>query len=127
MMGGNFVPPDLMALHPWWSNFVENHGAVQFTHRMLAMTTGLILIALALRLRAPTVAPELRKMATALFAVVALQIFLGIETVLNQVPVWLGALHQANAILLLGIVVRTLFLLRAPATAKFKPRLVAAA
>jgi cytochrome c oxidase assembly protein subunit 15 len=127
MMGGNFAPPDLMARHPWWSNFVENHGAVQFTHRMLAMTTGLILIALALRLRAPTVAPELRKIATALFAIVALQIFLGIETVLNQVPVWLGALHQANAILLLGIVVRTLFLLRAPATAKFKPRLVAAA
>lgn len=127
MMGGNFAPPDLLALHPWWSNFVENHGAVQFTHRMLAMTTGLILIALALRLRAPTVAPELRKVATALFAVVALQIFLGIETVLNQVPVWLGALHQANAILLLGIVVRTLFLLRAPTTAKFKPKLVVAA
>jgi cytochrome c oxidase assembly protein subunit 15 len=127
MMGGNFAPPDVLALHPWWSNFFENHGAVQFTHRMLAMTTGLILIALALRLRAPTVAPELRKVATALFAVVALQIFLGIETVLNQVPVWLGALHQANAILLLGIVVRTLFLLRAPAAAKFKPRLVAAA
>jgi heme a synthase len=126
MMGGNFVPPDLLAQHPWWSNFVENHGAVQFTHRMLAMTTGLILIALALRLRAPTVAPELRKAATALFAVVALQIFLGVETVLNQVPVWLGALHQANAILLLGIVVRTLFLLRTPTTAKFKPRLVAA-
>ena len=127
LMGGNFAPPDLLALHPWWSNFVENDGAVQFTHRMLAMTTGLILIALALRLRAPAVAPELRKVATALFAVVALQIFLGIETVLNQVPVWLGALHQANAILLLGIVVRTLFLLRAPATAKFKPKLVVAA
>ena len=63
----------------------------------------------------------------ALFAVVALQIFLGIETVLNQVPVWLGALHQANAILLLGITVRTLFLLRKPTVAKFKPRLVAAA
>jgi cytochrome c oxidase assembly protein subunit 15 len=85
LMGGNFAPPDLLALSPWWSNFLENHGAVQFVHRMLAMTTGLILIALALRLRAPTVAPELRKTATALFAVVALQIFLGIETVLNQV------------------------------------------
>jgi cytochrome c oxidase assembly protein subunit 15 len=127
MMGGNFAPPDLLAQQPWWSNFFENHGAVQFTHRMLAMTTGLILIALALRLRAPSVAPELRKAATALFAVVALQIFLGVETVVNQVPVWLGALHQANAILLLGIVVRTLFLLRTPTTAKFKPRLVAAA
>jgi cytochrome c oxidase assembly protein subunit 15 len=127
MMGGNFYPPDLLAQHPLLSNFVENQGAVQFVHRMLAMTTGLILIALALRLRAPAVAPEVRKVATALLAVVALQIFLGVETVLNQVPVWLGALHQANAILLLGIVVRTLFLLRKPTVAKFKPRLVAAA
>ena len=127
MMGENFAPPDLLAYHPLLSNFVENPGSVQFVHRMLAMTTGLILIALALRLRAPTVAPELRKMGTAVFAVVALQIFLGVETVLNQVPVWLGALHQANAILLLGIVVRTLFLLRTPITAKFKPRLVAVA
>jgi cytochrome c oxidase assembly protein subunit 15 len=127
MMGGNFFPPDLLAQHPLLSNFVENRGAVQFVHRMLAMTTGLILIALALRLRAPTVASELRKTATALFAVVALQIVLGIETVVNQVPVWLGALHQANAILLLGIVVRTLFLLRTPSTPKFKPKLVAAA
>src|ERR1700761_6110714 len=127
MMGENFAPPDLLAYHPLLSNFVENRSAVQFIHRLLAMTTGLILIALALRLRAPTVAAELRRTATALFAVVALQIFLGIETVLNQVPVWLGALHQANAILLLGIVVRTLFLLRKPTVAKFKPRLVAAA
>jgi len=127
MMGGSFAPPDVLALHPWWSNFLENHGAVQFTHRMLAMTTGLILIALALRLRAPAVAPELRKLATLLFVIVLLQIGLGIETVINQVPVWLGALHQANAIFLLGIVVRTLFLLRAPTAAKFKPRLVVAA
>ncbi len=124
LMGGGFAPPDILSFSPWWSNFIENPGAVQFVHRILAMTTGLILLALALRLRAPSVAAEPRKLATLLFAVVALQIGLGIETVLNQVPVWLGALHQANAILLLGIVVRTLFLLRTPAAAQFKPRLI---
>ena len=125
LMGGTFVPPDFLAYSPWWSNFTENHGAVQFIHRILAMTTGLVLLALALRLRVPTVAPDLRRMATAMFAIVALQILLGIETVLHQVPVWLGALHQANAILLLGIVVRVLFLLRAPAK-QFRPKLVVA-
>ena len=124
LMGGGFVPPDLLAYQPWWSNFLESPGSVQFVHRMLAMTTGLILLALALRLRAPSVAPEARKLATFLFLIVALQITLGIETVLHQVPVWLGALHQANAILLLGIVIRTLFLLRRPAAAQFKPRLI---
>jgi cytochrome c oxidase assembly protein subunit 15 len=124
LMGGGLAPPDVLAFHPWWSNFTENPGAVQFVHRMLAFTTGLILLALALRLRAPVIAAEPRKLATALFLVVALQIFLGVETVLNQVPVWLGALHQANAILLLGLVVRCLFLLRAPTSRQFRPRLV---
>jgi cytochrome c oxidase assembly protein subunit 15 len=111
-------------MHPWWMNFTENPGTVQFVHRMLAMTTGLILLALALRLRAATIGAELRKLETALFVVVALQIFLGVETVLNQVPVWLGALHQANAILLLGVMVRALFLLRDPRERQFRPRLI---
>jgi cytochrome c oxidase assembly protein subunit 15 len=124
LMGGGLAPPDVLAFEPWWSNFTENPGAVQFIHRVLAFATGLILLALALRLRAPSIAPEPRKLATALFLLVALQIFLGIETVLNQVPVWLGALHQANAILLLGVVVRVLFLLRAPNAQQFRPRLV---
>jgi cytochrome c oxidase assembly protein subunit 15 len=124
MMGGGLVPPDLLAYRPLLSNFVENPGSVQFVHRILAMTTGLILLALALRLRAPSIAPELRKLATALFVIVALQIGLGILTVVNQVPVWLGALHQANAILLLGLTIRTLFLLRAPRAARFRPRLI---
>jgi len=124
LMGGSIAPPDLLSMHPWWTNFVENPGSVQFVHRLLAMIAGLTLLGLALRLRAPSIAPELRRLATGLFAVVALQILLGIETVLHQVPVWLGALHQANAILLLGLVVRTLFLLRAPATPQFHPRLV---
>jgi cytochrome c oxidase assembly protein subunit 15 len=124
LMGGGIAPPDIFALRPWWSNFGENPSAVQFVHRMLAMTTGLVLLGLALRLRAGTVAAELRKLATALFVIVALQIGLGIETVLNQVPVWLGALHQANAILLLGIMVRILYLLRAPNIQPFKPRLI---
>jgi cytochrome c oxidase assembly protein subunit 15 len=125
LMGGSLIPPDLLAYHPWWINFLTSPGSVQFVHRMLAMTTGLILLALALRLRGPGIATELGKLATALFLVVALQIGLGIATVVNQVPVWLGALHQANAILLLGLVVRTLFLLRAPTAPRFKPKVVA--
>jgi cytochrome c oxidase assembly protein subunit 15 len=126
LMGGGIAPPDLLAVHPFWLNFVENRSAVQFTHRALAIMTGLVLMALAYRLRAADVAPPLRRLATILFLDVALQIFLGIETVLNQVPVWLGAVHQANAILLLGLVVRTLFLLRKPYAPPFRPRLVTA-
>ncbi len=124
LMGGHITPPDLLALQPWWSNFTENPGAVHFTHRILAMTTGLVLLGLAVRLRAPAIASELRQVGTGIFVITGLQIALGIETVINHVPVWLGALHQANAIFLLGVVVRTLFLLRSPATHQFRPRFI---
>jgi len=124
LMGGGIAPPDIFDLAPWWSNFTENRGAVQFVHRVLAMTTGLALLGLALRLRQPAIGLELRRTATALFLIVLLQIGLGIEAVLNLVPVWLGALHQANAILLLGVLVRVLFLLRGAQQAQFRPRLV---
>jgi cytochrome c oxidase assembly protein subunit 15 len=126
-MGGQLVPPDFFGIAPWWANFTGNPPAVQFIHRVLAITTGLVLFALAYRLRATTIGQPLRRVATALAAIVLLQIGLGIETVLNQVPVWLGALHQANAILLLGVVVRVLYLLRAPRPANFRPRVVASA
>jgi cytochrome c oxidase assembly protein subunit 15 len=124
LMGGGIAPPDVFAFEPWWSNFTENHGTVQFMHRVLAITSGLVLLGLALRLRQPSIGLELRRTATALFLVVALQIGLGIEAVLNQVPIWLGALHQANAILLLGVLVRVLFLLRAAPQPQFRPRLI---
>lgn len=126
LMGDGIAPPDLFALEPWWTNFTGNPSAVQFVHRMLAISTGLVLMALAYRLRAAEIAPGLRRAATLLFLVVALQIFLGIETVLNQVPIWLGALHQANAIFLLGVVVRVLFLLRAPYAPQARLRVVTA-
>jgi cytochrome c oxidase assembly protein subunit 15 len=124
LMGGQIAPPDFFALSPWWTNFTENHGSVQFVHRALAITTGLMLIGLALSLRQKPIGAELRRMGTALFLVVLLQIGLGIETVLNQVPIWLGALHQANAILLVGVLVRILFLLRDAPQPQFRPRLV---
>ena len=124
LMGGGVAPPDFFALAPWWANFTENHGAVQFVHRALAITTGLFLIGLALGLRHKSIGQELRRAGTALFVVVLLQIGLGIATVVNQVPVWLGALHQANAILLVGVLVRALFLLRAAPQPQFRPKLV---
>lgn len=109
LMGGGLAPPDLLAMQPAWINFVENHGAVQFTHRMLAYTTAALVIWTALRARAAGAAPRLARFSRGAIHVVLLQIILGIATVLMQVPTWLGALHQANAILLLTVLVLVLF------------------
>jgi cytochrome c oxidase assembly protein subunit 15 len=56
-------------------------------------------VAFALKGRAPT---GLRH---ALLSAVLLQIGLGIATLLMHVPVALGTLHQAGAVLVLGVVV----------------------
>lgn len=127
LMGGSIAPPDLLAHTPLWTNFLEYPGSVQFVHRMLAMTTGLVLLVLAHRMRSAGTSPALRNIGSLLFWDVVLQIGLGIATVVNQVPVWLGALHQANAIVLLGLMVRSLFLLRQPTAQPTRPRLTVVA
>ena len=34
LMAGQFFPPDLFYLDPWWRNFFEDPGLVQFVHRI---------------------------------------------------------------------------------------------
>ena len=34
LMAGQFFPPDLFYLNPWWRNFFEDPGLVQFLHRV---------------------------------------------------------------------------------------------
>jgi heme a synthase len=107
LMGSSFVPSEWLDLAPGWINFVENHATVQFTHRLLAYGTFLLVIALAVR--AIRLARPVKRWSLIAAHLVVLQVGLGIATVLGHVPVWLGALHQANAILLLGSLTMLLF------------------
>lgn len=107
LMGATFVPSEWLDFAPAWINFVENHATVQFTHRMLAYTTFTAVVVLAVR--AVRIAQPLKRWGLVAAHLAALQVLLGIATVLHHVPVWLGALHQANAILLLGSLTMILF------------------
>ena len=107
LMAGQFVPPGLYALHPWWTNMFENLATVQFDHRLLAYTlaiVGVLYYALAKRF---SLTPPVRIALNAFLAALFIQIALGISTLLLIVPVWLGALHQAGALVVLTL---TLFL-----------------
>jgi cytochrome c oxidase assembly protein subunit 15 len=73
---------------------------VQFDHRWLAMTTGVLLIIWYLRGRSSFDQPRLQRSFKLVGMMVILQLGLGIATLLMQVPVLLGALHQAGALLL---------------------------
>jgi heme a synthase len=87
---------------PPWRNFFENILTVQFDHRMVAY---LVFIGAALH-ALDVVRHEKgrgRIGALALFAASALQVALGIATLLLIVPLPLALLHQAGAMLLLTV------------------------
>ena len=119
LMAGHFLPPTMMDLDPWWRNLFENAGTVQFIHRM----TGYLLAAFAVVvwLRARRSAHLLTRGAFhAAFAVLALQIVLGITTVLYAAPWQLAIAHQFLAVVLWVLILRARFLARYPRTTSIR-------
>ena len=100
-MGGYWAPPGMFEASPWWRNIFENPVTAQFTHRLLALASSLAVIAAwGSSLRAG-VSRRVRAWAHASLAAVAVQVGLGIFTLLFHVPISLAAGHQAGAIALL--------------------------
>jgi len=100
LMNGSLVPPEIFMIEPWWKNFFWNMATVQFDHRLVAL-----LLAIAVPLlwwmlrRTPGLPPRSRRGAAILLALLALQIALGISTLVLVVPLTLAAAHQAGAVL----------------------------
>lgn len=98
LMGGDLVPADYAAMRPFLLNLFENPAAVQFDHRVVAITTVVFLAFLAWRARG---APALATPTLVLLLLGCLQAALGIATVLLVVPLPLAVAHQAGALALL--------------------------
>jgi heme a synthase len=101
LMGGYFVPEELLYMQPWYVNFLENPAAIQFTHRMVAYAIAAVSVFLYLISRNPNVEKSVRSSISYLLIAVGLQVLVGILTLLYVVPVSLGALHQAGGIIVL--------------------------
>lgn len=111
LMDGKFVPDGLGAMSPWYLNLFENVLTVQFNHRMAAYATGIWALAhAAVMLRWD--AGQARSALWLAGAVLA-QIGIGVWTLLAQVPIWLGLMHQAGAFIVLALAVHHLHGLRA--------------
>jgi cytochrome c oxidase assembly protein subunit 15 len=99
-MNGDFIPPGLWVIDPWWMNLVNNITLVQLDHRLLAYAIALAAFTLAWRvLRDASSRKQERRWARALAVAVLLQITAGITTLLMHVPIALAALHQAGAVI----------------------------
>jgi cytochrome c oxidase assembly protein subunit 15 len=102
LMDGHFIPPETFMMDPWWQNFLTNMATVQFDHRLLAWLLMGLIPWFSWRIWNET--PAARTPAIALTLWLAVQVGLGIATLLMRVPVALGAAHQAGAMVLFGLV-----------------------
>jgi cytochrome c oxidase assembly protein subunit 15 len=97
LMEGALVPKGLFLAEPWWRNLFENAMTVQFNHRVLAYVIAVLVAGYAY--------VEQTRAGFILLGAVALQVMLGIWTLLWAVPLWLGLAHQAGALLVLAAAV----------------------
>jgi heme a synthase len=102
-MHGRLVPEGLYALDPWWINLFENLATVQFNHRLVAYLLCLVIPAYWLVARRYNLETRTRSLFHLLLAMLAVQVALGIATLLYVVPVSLAAAHQAGALVLLTL------------------------
>ena len=87
---------------PVWRNFVEGKSGVQFIHRYLAYVVVGIIAVIWWKSKKMTLSKLQQKGVNALIILVLLQFILGVFTLILQVPVWLGVLHQVAAFFLLA-------------------------
>jgi cytochrome c oxidase assembly protein subunit 15 len=101
-------------LEPWWANFAYNMATTQFTHRILAVAVALMAIGIWFDVRRDLPNPRARFWSTVLLPVVLLQFVLGVLTLLTGVPVNLGVLHQAGAVIVFSVALALRHAIREP-------------
>tara|TARA_R110002110_G_scaffold85816_4_gene223788 strand:+ start:123328 stop:124389 length:1062 start_codon:yes stop_codon:yes gene_type:complete len=101
LMDGSILPPGYFE-YP--TAPFEDHGTIQFHHRVLAITSLVAVAALWWRSRWLALTPRARMVANALMVMATLQVALGITTLLLVVPLHAAAAHQAGAVLLFTMI-----------------------
>ncbi|CAH9111488.1 unnamed protein product [Cuscuta europaea] len=104
-MGDQWIPDDVFSVKPLIRNFFENTATVQLDHRILATATLASIGGLWWATRKLDIHPAIRSLIGSTVGMAALQVSLGISTLLSYVPVSLGTAHQAGALTLLTLMV----------------------
>ena len=114
LMAGGFFPPDMFSLTPWWRNFFEDDGLVQFIHRM----AGYLLMIFAIvvwRVARKSGNTQVRFGFNAVLAMVFFQMVLGIVTVMYSAPWQIAIVHQLGAVVTWVLILRARFMAGYPA------------
>ena len=116
-MNGEMIPTGLFAITPIWQNFVDNATTVQFVHRVTAYILWGAALAHMMHLYRHLGSTSHSRRAIVLFVLVTVQAVLGIVTLILQVPLEWGLLHQFGALVVLAFCVShwRAFTMQAPA------------
>lgn len=106
-MYDRWVPEGLWLLQPIWRNFFENIPTVQFVHRCVAVLLTILTLGFWFATRRNKVS-HVRLSCNVLLLLLAMQIGLGISTLVFVMPVPLAVAHQGGALLLFSL---TLFVI----------------
>ena len=110
LMSGEIVPSNYHSGMPTFENWIKNNAAIQFNHRAMATVTmfyAVLMTLMSIRLVGRS-EPRIRRAAHSVGGWVVVQYALGVVTILMSargVPVSMGAVHQAGALILLGLTV----------------------
>ncbi len=121
LMNGVFIPPELFAMQPVWTNFFENPATTQFIHRKAGYLLAIFALIVWLRgRRSPHAAT--RSAFHAMILVMGAQVALGIVTVIYGAPWQLGIAHQATAVVLWVLIIRDRHLAQYPRFASLRAK-----
>ncbi len=112
-MNGEYLPAVLLDAGHWTADSFVHYDTnpfmpalIQFLHRNTAYVLTFMVLYFAWRMWKTNLTPALRRGTGALVVALAIQVMLGIVTLINckaTVPVDLGVLHQAGAVVLFGV------------------------
>jgi cytochrome c oxidase assembly protein subunit 15 len=103
LMNGHLIPPELFRIEPWYLNFFNNMATVQFDHRLVAWWLAFAVPWLWYESGRGGLPARTRLLTHLLLAATALQIALGIATLLLVVPTALATAHQAGALVVFTV------------------------
>ncbi|MFN0274317.1 MAG: COX15/CtaA family protein [Chitinophagales bacterium] len=105
LMNGKFFPDGFFLFHSFISNIFENHTAINFIHRTLAVIVVLIITIFSIK-NLNYAGTTVRSGILMLLSLIFIQFALGIYTLLSgrtgEISITLGVLHQITAFFVMG-------------------------
>ncbi len=108
-MGDSWMPEQVYYKDTFIENILENPSGIQFVHRTLAMVVVAFVCLLWYRSNKLKLSKQQYLGVTLLIYGVTIQFILGVLTLIYQVPVVMGALHQTGAFFLFACCIYLLF------------------